>query len=392
MNYKVLCITDQSDLPETELYIGLKNAGVNIEVICNPNGKNYQRLRQSDVPVKDLVLKSRFDLAGIRSINDQLTKTKYDILYCFNNGAISNALIASRGFDLKVITYRGVIGNVGLLSLSSWTTHLHPRVKRVVCVCNAVRDHFLSLRCLGMRVSPSRVMTIYKGHELSWYQSKPVDLSEFNIPSDAFVIGFAGRNRPRKGIDFLINAANWLPKDLPIHFLLMGKLTADKRLRRMIDHNQYRDKIHLPGFRADVPAVASACDVFVQPSIEREGLARAVIESMVYGTPPIVTDVGGLKELVVHNESGIIVPQKNDKAIADAILELFYNPDKKKRLGENAQKRILNHFNSRTTVEKTKQLFEQLLKGTVCSENEKFEPNAEIGKTGGLRSGTLYLT
>ncbi|MBC2714640.1 MAG: glycosyltransferase family 4 protein [Desulfobacteraceae bacterium] len=362
MNYKVLCITDCSDLPETELFIGLKNAGVDTNVICNPNGKNYQRIKQSDVPVHDLVLKSRFDLAGIRSINDQLKKTRYDILYCFNNRATSNALIASRGFDLKIITYRGVIGNVGFLSPASWTTHLSPRVKRVVCVSNAVRDYFLSIKCLGMRVSPERVVTIYKGHELSWYQSKPADLSEFNIPPDAFVIGFAGRNRPRKGIDFLINAANWLPKGLPIHFILMGKLTDDKKLRRIIDQNPYRDNIHLPGFRSDVPAIASACDTFVQPSIDREGFARAVIESMVYATPPIVTDAGGLKELVVHDKSGIIVPQKDDKAIAEAILELYYNPDKKKTLGQNARQRIQNHFNSRTTVKKTKQLFEQLLK------------------------------
>jgi glycosyltransferase involved in cell wall biosynthesis len=314
------------------------------------------------LPVKDLILKSRFDLAGIRSIKDQIKKKTYDILYCFNNRAISNALIASRDVDIKIITYRGIIGNLGVLSPASWTTHLNPRVNRIVCVCDAVRDYIRSLKCLGIGVSPEKALTIYKGHELSWYQSQPADLSEFNIPTHAFVVGFAGRNRPRKGIKFLINAAHWLPKDLPIHFLLMGKLTDDQKLHRMIDRNPFRDRIHLTGFRKDVPAIASACDTFVLPSIEREGLARAVIEAMVYGTPPIVTNVGGLKELVVHNQSGIIVPKKDDKAIADAILDLFHNPDKKKRLGQNARQRIQNHFNSRKTVKETKRLFEALLK------------------------------
>jgi len=362
MNYRVLCITDQSDLPETELFIGLKNDGVDINVICNPHGKNYPRLKQSVVPVMDLVLKSRFDQAGIRTIKSQLKKNTYDIIYCFNPRALTNVLIASRGLDSKIIAYRGVIGNIGFLSPTSWASHLNPRVRRIVCVCNAVREYFLSLNFLGMKLSPDRVVRIYKGHELSWYQETPADLSEFNIPPDAFVVGFAGRNRPRKGINFLVNAARWLPPDLPIHFILMGKLTEDKKLRHLIDANPYHDNFHLPGFRTDVPAIAAACDTFVQPSLEREGLARAVIESMIYSTPPIVSDAGGLKELVVHNETGIIVPQRDDKAIAEAILDLFNNPDKKKILGRNARLRIQNQFKSSATLQETKQLFEQLLK------------------------------
>ncbi len=167
MNYRVLCITDQSDLPETELFIGLKNTGVDIEVICNPNGKNYQRIKQSDVPVHDLILKNRFDRAGIRTIKEQVKKQNYNIIYCFNPRALTNALIASRGLNIKFLAYRGVIGNIGFLSPTSWASHLNPRVNRIVCVCNAVRDYFLSLRCLGMKISPARVETIYKGHGFS---------------------------------------------------------------------------------------------------------------------------------------------------------------------------------------------------------------------------------
>ena len=361
MNYRVLCITDRSDLPETELFIGLKNAGVDIEVCCNPTGKHYQRLKKSGVPIIDLILHSRFDLAGIRRLSAQLKIKKYDILYCFNNHAASNALIVSKGMQCKIITYRGIIGNISLLSPASWTTHLNPRVNRVVCVCNAVRDFIVSLRFLWFKVSPERIVTIYKGHDLSWYQNDPVDLAEFNIPPDAFVVCFAGRNRPRKGIDVLIKSAQWLPANAPIHFLLLGKLTDDKKLRRLIEASPFREKIHLPGFRNDAPAIAAACDAFILPSLEREGLARAVIEAMAYATPPIVTDVGGLPELVVDNESGFVVPPNDPKAIAGAILELLNNPSKKILMGENARKRIQAKFHIRSTIAKTKQIFEELV-------------------------------
>ncbi|RJP89142.1 MAG: glycosyltransferase family 1 protein [Desulfobacteraceae bacterium] len=361
MTYRVLCITDKSDLPETELFIGLKNTGVDIEVMCNPDGKHYGRLRQSGVPAIDLVLKNRLDFAGVRRIKAQLKIKSYDILYCFNNPAAATALMASRGEPCKIITYRGVAGNVGFLSPGSWMTHLHPRVKRIVCVSNSVKSYFLSLHFLWFRLNPQKPVTIYKGHDLSWYGDPPADLNQFGIPNNAFVIGFAGRNRPNRGLNYIVDAAKLLPEDAPIHFLFLGKLTDDMKLRQQIDQSPYRDRIHLAGFRNDAPAIAGACDTFILPSVFKEGLSRAVIEAMAYGTPPIVTNIGGHPELVIHNESGLVVPPKDPAAISAAILDFYHDPAKKKRLGENARIRIKTRFNIKSTVADTRRLFEEVL-------------------------------
>ncbi len=361
MTYRVLCITDRSDRPETELFIGLKKAGVDITVIANPTGKHYLRLKESGTVAHDLILKSRFDVPGIRFIRKLLTRNHFDILYCFNNPAASNALLASRGMSLKIMTYRGVIGNIGFLSPASWTTHLSPRVNRIVCVCDAVRDHILSMRLFSMKIDPQRVVTIYKGHDLNWYRQPAADLSEFDIPSNAFTVGFAGRNRLNKGIDVLIRSAEFLPEGVPVHFVLLGQLADDVRLKKLIDQSPLRRNFHLPGWRDDAPAVAGACDAFVLPTINREGLSRAVIEAMAYGTPPIVTRVGGPTEIVEDQRSGFVVPPKNPRAIASAIMELYNHPELKKKMGEQAKLRIQNQFNIATTIIKTKQLFEQLM-------------------------------
>lgn len=361
MNYRVLCITDRSDLPETELFIGLKNAGVDIEVICNPTGKHYQRLKKSGVSIIDIIFHSRFDLSGIRRLSAQLKTKKYDILYCFNNHAACNALIATRCMNLKIITYRGTVGNISFLSPASWTTHLHPRVSRIVCVSNAVRDYFLNLHLLWLKVPPHKVVTIYKGHDIAWYQQKPAVLAEFNLPNNAFLVGFAGRNRPHKGIDVLINSARWLPPDAPVHFLLMGNLENDSKLLQQIETSPMKENIHLIGYRIDVPAIAAACNTFVMPSTKREGLSRAIIEAMACGTPPIVSNVGGLPELVINDVSGFIVPAKDPAAIAAAIMTLLEHPAKRKRMGERARQRIQTQFNIGSTVAKTKQMFEELV-------------------------------
>lgn len=362
MKYSVLVITDRSDLPETELFIRLKKSGVDLELACNPTGRYHERIERTGIVYHELIVKSRFSLAGIRKIRKILAHKRYDIIYCFNNKAISNLILSLSGKEAKVITYRGIVGNIEFFSPASWTTHLNPRVKRIVCVCKAVRNYLDKLQWLGLRLRPGRAVAIYKGHDLGWYQAEHADLAEFGITKEDFVVTFAGRNRPRKGAHVIIEAAKLIPREIPVHFILMGRISENRQLMRQIAANPNKDRIHLAGFRNDAPEVIAASDTFVMPSTEREGLCRAVIEAMAYGVPPIVTRVGGLPELVKDNESGFVIEPNDPEALAEKIIAFYQDPKTKKMLGENARQRIDSHFNIDTTVEKTQQLFEELVR------------------------------
>ncbi|NOY70301.1 MAG: glycosyltransferase family 4 protein [Deltaproteobacteria bacterium] len=360
MTYSLLCITDRSDLPETELFIGLARSGVDITVCCNPTGRHYHRLVKACVNTIELVIKSRFSVSAFRTISSILDRKPYDIVYCFNNKAAANALFATRNRDITVITYRGVDVNLSLVSPASLTTHLHPRVKKIICVCNAVRDYVNGLSFAGFTRREKRAVTIYKGHDLSWYNEKPADLSEFGISEKSFVVGFAGRNRAQKGFFDLVDAASLLPADAPIFFLLLGRLAENKKLVERIAQSPCARRIHLTGFRTDAPSIIAACDIFAAPSIGREGLAKTVIEAMAHGVPPVATNVGGLLELVEHGVSGYIIPQKNPAALADAIFSLYCHPKERARLGVGARERIRTHFNVARTVNEHRALFEEL--------------------------------
>jgi len=364
MKYRVLCFTDRSDLPETELFIRLQKAGVDIEVACNPTGRYFERLQKAGVCIHELIVKSRFSFQSMQNIRKILAKRHYDILYCFNNKVASNLLMGTRGQKYKIITYRGTVGNVSFLSPASWTTHLNPRVNRIVCVSRAVRQHLLNMRFLGLGIGPQKTVTIYKGHDRAWYRSPPADLTrEFGIPADAFVAGFAGRNRPHKGIDYLIDATRHLPGEAQIHFLLLGRLNQDRSLQKKIAQSPHPHRIHLTGFREDAPAVFAACHTFIMPSTKREGLSRAVIEAMAQATTPIVTDVGGLPELVQEGQSGLVVPPMDSQSIAQAILRLYENPEQRKQMGKHAQERIDSVFHINRTVEQNMHMFQNLMEG-----------------------------
>ncbi len=360
MPLKILAITDCCDLPESELFIGLQRAGTEIDVMCNPAGRNYARLQEAGIPLYDSCFKGRFDPDGMRRIRRLLQARRYDLVHTFDNRALQNALIASTGIRVPFVAYRGIVANVSVFDPASWLTYLNPKVKKITCVANAIRDYFHQMPFGSLVLPPDKPVTIYKGHSLDWYRETPVDLAQFGIPIDSFCVVFTGRDRPRKGVRYLIEAASHLPEGLPIHFLLVGPMEKNEDLRQLINQSPYRDNFHFAGYRTDAPAIAAAADVLVMPSTRGEGLPRSVIEAMAYGTPAIVADAGGSPELVIDGESGLIVPPADAAAIATAIHTLQSQPELQRSMGEKARQRIDRDFNTRDTVAQMLALYQEV--------------------------------
>jgi len=337
------------------MYLSLVQSGIDLEVLCDPTAAERQALREGGVTVTEMSSRHRLDIAAILKLRKKIKQTKYDIIYTTLNKCLSISLIASIGINVKQVSYRGTVGHLNRWDPASWLTYLNPRIDRIICVSEAVREYLLS-----MNLPSSRLVTIYKGHDPSWYTGMtPPAFSEFGIPAKAFTIGFTGRMRPVKGVDVLIESVCHLPKNQDFHILLVGDV-KDPELKELAANPQIKSRLHFTGNRKDAAAIAGACDIFVMPSIAREGLPRSVIEAMAQGVPAIVTDVGGLPELVTNNKSGLVVPSRDPKALARAISYLADNPDIRRTMGQNARTRISKEFNISTTVSKTLELFSAL--------------------------------
>ncbi|MEO1245188.1 MAG: glycosyltransferase family 4 protein [Pseudomonadota bacterium] len=360
MQIRSLCVTQGADRPTVATFIGLHRAGVGITVTCPPEHPNYQLLIDAGVPVIGLTLKRNFDHEGVAVLRRELVEGGYHIIHTFNNKAVTNGLKACRNLPVKVICYRGIVGAVSFLDPMSWMRYLNPRIDRIICVCDAIRDYFLAMQPGFLRMPASRPVRIYKGHKPEWYTATPVDLETLGLPANAFVIGCTANYRPRKGIEYLIDALERMPADIPAHLLLVGHMDADS-LSRRIDGSPARDRIHRVGFRDDAPSLSAACDVFCLPSTKREGLPRAVIEAMVYEVPPVVTDAGGSPELVVDGHSGIVVPPKDARALANAFTQLYRDPERRAEMGAAARRRIAEDFRNETTIEETLALYRELV-------------------------------
>ncbi|MEM1119346.1 MAG: glycosyltransferase family 4 protein [Bacteroidota bacterium] len=361
---KILVISNYQDAynsvrPEGVLFIGLKKMGVEVTMMTQANAPFVAEFRKSGISIIDFHPAKKIDLQAIRLIRRTLLEDTYDILHLFNSKAISNGVLAAIGLPVKVLAYRGVIGGSSWLNPNAYLKHLHPRIDGITTVSKAVQ------RYMQQQVwwNPKKVSQFYKGQDVTWYQDiHPIDLSKLNVPKSAFIVTCVANNRTWKGIRYLIEAAQFLPKQLPIHFLLVGnKMDTPKNLA-LIKKSDYAPHFHLLGYRNDVLSILAASHVYVQPSLSnKEGLGKAILEAMSLGVPPIVTDSGGPIEFVQHEISGLIVPSKNAGAIGKGILRLYKEIALRAKMREEVQAVIKEKMGVEQSILSLKGIYEAVL-------------------------------
>ncbi len=349
---RILFVAGSVDRSEAALYAALARAGDSVEVAGRPDEQTRKALVKADV----LVGPAGVRVTSIDGVQARLHEERFDVIHAQTKAGLATALSASRGLPVKITAYRGIVGNVGWFNWRARRLYRNSRISRVVCVCDAVRD---SLRAIG--IPPERLVTVYKGHDPAWYEPSPREaLVELGIPPESFVVACVASMRPRKGVPVLVEAVGRL-RDRGVHLLLVGDV-RDKRIERVVRKRGLEDVVHLTGFRDDAAALAGACDAFVMPSLRREGLPRSVIEAMAQRIPPVVTNVGGLPELIVDGESGLVVPPNDPDALARAIQTLLDDASLRSRLGQAARQRIETHFHVRDYIQGMSTLFREVLK------------------------------
>jgi len=352
---RVLVVGEQIDRSEAALLTGLRAAGFDIEIMADPHAPPQEALRPSGILVTALSVAGRIDPRAIKAIRGRCAVCQPDIIHTLTGRTLSNVLLANGDRRIKYVAYRGTMGHLSRFDPSSRLTFLNPRIDRIICVSEAVRSFLLSIR-----VPASRLTKIYKGHDPDWYRCHPKpSLTEFGIPGGAVVVAFAGGIRPLKGVDVLLRSALRLAPDSSIHYLLAGQV-RDRRVARLARDRRIADRVHLLGFRADAKKLVGACSVFVMPSVRREGLPRAVIEAMSQGVPAIVSDVGGLPEIVIDRDCGLVVPAGDAQALADAIRTLADDLALRDKYGGKARARIAEHFGIQATIQQTAELYREL--------------------------------
>jgi glycosyltransferase involved in cell wall biosynthesis len=345
-----------------------------VACLYNGDGLTARQIRALGVPVFDLGLSAKWRLDGLWRLRGLLSQIRPQILHTWLFHAVLAGRLTSqiaagmpgrKASDLGsrpalVSSRRSVsLGGAGRELLNRLTCGLD---SRVIALSEAARQAEIA----GTRVNPDKVITIYNGIDIRPFQAVPAEVRpslrrSLGIPGEALVIGFTGRLNPVKGLLELLDVLPGLFDGYPQIWLLLvgdGELRADLETRAR--QLSIAGRVRFTGARQDIPELLSAMDIFVLPS-RWEGFSNSVMEAMAGGLPVAAIAVGGIPELVIDGETGLLAPPGEYPQLANLLSRLITDPALRKRLGQAGQRRIAAHFTLEQNVRQTCQVYEDLL-------------------------------
>ena len=199
-------------------------------------------------------------------------------------------------------------------------------------------------------VNPDKITVIHNGIDVEEFTDstsceKLRDL--FGLQSNVPTVGFTGRIERQKGLHILLHAArNIVQSGRQVQFLIVGDGSLRRELESIAKKLEIEQHVIFTGFRSDrseVLTILRFLDIFVMPSLW-EGLGLSIIEAMLAGKPVVASKIDGIPEVVLDQETGILVPPREPKALADAICTLLDSPEKRREMGERGRQHAIRHF------------------------------------------------
>ncbi len=236
-----------------------------------------------------------------------------------------------------------------------------PLVSRFVAVSENARQAVIK----RLKITPGRVSTILNALDLEPFRQPEIDRkalrAELGLSPDAVVIGSVGRLAPLKNFAFLVEQMKALAAAFPnSELVIIGEGPERRALEDLAAALNLGDKVRLPGFRADIPRILPALDLFAFPSLS-EGLSMALLEAMAAGLPCVALDVGGNGEAVAPGETGYVVPFDDPSAFAAALSRLLKDGDLRKKMGTAGKNRAFTLFNPQRLATQYEELYRSLL-------------------------------
>jgi glycosyltransferase involved in cell wall biosynthesis len=292
----------------------LKNNGNKVDVMSSEN--------TFTIPIKGLKNPSFMVSAFL--------KTKFkkgnDIIHAHN---LPSALPMKNANGKKVLTLHGIYSEqvdllhgttTGKLS-SSYEMDALSWADAITSISKEAQDHYTKL---GFKVH-----LVPNAIDMSSLPKKEERLYEKQII-------FAGRLSKEKGILDVIEMSSKLPQEM--HLLILGSGPEEEKVRAV---TKVRPNVHFLGYipKERTISLIRGSDVLIQPSLV-EGISSTLLEAMACKTPILATGVGGNKELLEHEKSGIVIEPNLPQKILDGIMELISNKEKAIKLKEEAFKQV----------------------------------------------------
>ncbi len=225
----------------------------------------------------------------------------------------------------------------------------------VVCVSESDRENGLHNKLF----KHSKSMVIRNGiGKMAFGQNVSFLLkSDFGIKGNEYTVCHVARLDYVKGQIYLLEAIKWVIEIIPnVKLLVVGTGPLKKRLFAYSQELGLNNHIRFLNYRKDIFNILYISDLFVLSSLW-EGLPLSILEAMVLGKPIVATAVDGIRDVIENEKDGLLVPPKNSKALAAAIVKLLQDRRLAKQMGKRAKRKAEQQFNVKSMIEQTENLY-----------------------------------
>ena len=343
---------------------GLREIGHRTTLVAHPDGELRRRMAEG-LDVIPLAPRTEMDLTAGWRLSRLVRRLQPDIIHAHDPHAIAMASLAlSLGSGSKnapvapaLVASRRVDFHLKSNSFSRWK---HRQVDCFIAASEAIRQMLVS-----DGVPADHTTTVHEGIDLAHVRAAPpVNIHEaFWLPHQAPVVGNVAALVPHKGQRYLIDAARLVVREMPdVRFVILGDGELREHLERQVREHHLEKHVLLPGFRTDVLGCIKSFDLFVMSSVT-EGLGTSLLDAMACSRAVVATRAGGIPEIVDDGETGTLVPIRDHTAMANAIVALLRDNDRRRRMGDTGFGRVSARFTMERMIQETAKTYERVLAG-----------------------------
>jgi glycosyltransferase involved in cell wall biosynthesis len=357
-HYTVCHIVRHAEIAGTERHVlllttGLKQKGINNCVCCFEHGNLVDRLRENEIET-EVIPREDHRLHFARLVS-YLRYHKHHIIHSHSGGY---ACVAAGLAGVKRIVYtkHGIGFTPEQIKTWSFLRKLRDRIiDHYVMQYIALTEYDKQIMVDVLKIEPAKIQVIPNGIETSFGNGVE------NVTNKKPIIGFVGRLTAQKGLQYLISAVAFLNNRMPdVRLVVAGSGEERNPLARFAHKLGVADNIDFLGYTSNVAEILKDVDIFVLPSVW-EGFPYVLLEAMMMKKPVIATDIFGIREIIEHEKSGILVKPRDPEGLACAIENLLCHRDIARQLGLNAHRRVLERFSLDVTISMNEGLYTSML-------------------------------
>ena len=339
-----------------------------------PEGSLWKKAEQSGanlIKVEKLAraVRPRSDWAAVRQVRGILEELRPDIVHTHSSKAGIVAREAARRAKVPIIihTIHGMSFNRTQSTIvRALYRHLERRAGKVTDAFISVADAMTD-QAVAAGIAPrDRFTTIYSGMQTKLFASDPERRhrvrARWGVQDDEVVVGTIARLFDHKGYEEILQALPAVVERVPrIRFVWVGDGANRGRYERQLKQLGLSDRVYLTGLIApeDVAAQIDGFDMVLHAS-RWEGLPRAIVQGLLAGKPAISFDNDGAPEVVIPNETGLLVPMGDIRKMTEAIVELAEDKKKRESYGNRGRALCEERFDWRYMVRAIESLYVSL--------------------------------